>query len=66
MYIGFGNQRGIRIGDEDAFEYAVAHLDCIPREEIVRLAAMLRDGLTAAELTEWYFSGSFIYETAAG
>lgn len=59
MYKGFGVQRGVEIAGEDGLAYAVAHLECLNAAEQWELRRMLRAGMTAKELEEWYFSGSF-------
>lgn len=56
MYRGFGACRGIRVPEEDGFAYAAARL------EEAEAAGLLAEGITAAELEEWYFSGSFLLE----
>ncbi len=59
MYKGFGAQRGVEVVEEDGLTYAVAHLECLTAAEQWELRKMLQAGMTAKELEEWYFSGSF-------
>ncbi|MBQ9081941.1 MAG: hypothetical protein IJY28_00390 [Clostridia bacterium] len=59
VYNGFGAQRGIRVDVEDGLAYAAAHPELLNDAERAELRQMVRTGITAGELEEWYFSGSF-------
>lgn len=59
MYKGFGAYRGVKVTQEDGLCYAAAHLECLTAAEQRVLRQMLQAGMTAEELEEWYFSGSF-------
>ena len=62
MYVGYGVQRGKRINDEEAFEYAARHLQGLGRQDWKTLkTGLLRDRWTCEDFTEWFFSGSFIH-----
>jgi hypothetical protein len=59
VYKGFGAQCGVNIAEEDGLAYASGHLECLNAAEQRELRKLLEDGMTAGELEEWYFSGSF-------
>ncbi len=59
VYKGFGAQRGIRVDAEDGLAYAATHMELLSDAERAELRQMVRTGMTAEELEEWYFSGSF-------
>ncbi len=65
MYKGFGAQRGVEVEDADGLAYAAAHLECLTAAEQRELRQMLQAGMTARELEEWYFSGSFCWVAEA-
>ena len=64
-WVGIGRARGVRVAAADAWAFAVQRLDMLPAADRRQLHAMLRMGLTASELTEWYFSGNFARKSGA-
>jgi hypothetical protein len=49
----------VNIAEEDGLAYASGHLECLNAAEQRELRKLLEAGMTAGELEEWYFSGSF-------
>ena len=62
MYVGYGANRLVCVRDEEALAYAVNRLETLNTREKAVLWHGLREGCTAKELTDWFFSGGFIYK----
>ena len=64
-WVGIGRARGVCVAAADAWAFAVQRLDMLPAADRRQLHAMLRMGLMASELTDWYFSGNFARKSGA-
>lgn len=52
MYVGIGPEKGIKVFEENAFDYAMEHMKNIDEE-------------SKKQFVEWFFSGDFIKEDEA-
>lgn len=58
---GYGPAHGVWAPDSEAFAFAVRHIEDLPERDRIAGTQMWTDGCTAAEWTEWFFSGCYIH-----